>query len=135
MCQSKRFHLPPSQHNIWKPITVFLSVILIVVGLLYTFSDSKTLRASAAFPCSIVVTPDWGKVPKEVVHLKDDYNFQQFEIVSLPSTMEVKRKVHFTSKQNQIAAGTDVVLSDTAHCVSRKSHVIYRGEISIYCLI
>lgn len=29
--------------------------------------------------------------------------------------MEVKRKVHFTSKQNQIAAGTDVVLSDTAH--------------------
>lgn len=54
-------------------------------------------------------------MPKEVVHLKDDYNFRQFEIVSLPSTMEVKRKVNFTSKQNQIAAGTDVVLSDTAH--------------------
>ena len=67
----KRFH-PPPQHNIWKPIAVFISVILIVVGVLYAFSDSKTLRASAASPCSIVVTPDWGKVPKEVVHLKDD---------------------------------------------------------------
>ena len=106
---------PPPQHSIWKPIAVFLSVILVVIGLLYAFSDSKTLRASAASSCSIVVTPDWGEVPKEVVHLKDDYNLRQFEIVSLPSTMEVKRKVNFTSKQNQIAAGTDVVLSDTAH--------------------
>lgn len=48
----------------------------------------------------IVVTPGWGEVPKEVMHLKDDHNFRQFEIVSLPSTMEVKQNIYFTAKQN-----------------------------------